>query len=93
MLIALDFDGTYTLEPALWDAMIQLATGFGHEVICVTMRYNNSTEGDPVREVLGDKIKIFFTERHAKGLFMQNLGIVPDVWIDDNPAWIYLNSE
>ena len=38
MLIALDYDKTYTADPALWDNFVDLAQSRGHTVKIVTMR-------------------------------------------------------
>ena len=40
MIIALDYDKTYTADPNLWDAFIKFAVFRGHKVICLTMRYS-----------------------------------------------------
>lgn len=93
MLICLDFDGTYTLAPELWDSLIDLATSQGHEVICATMRFEGS-EGALVKELLGQKVSaIYFTGRKAKQPFLMSLGLVPDVWIDDSPAWLVFDAD
>ena len=88
MLFCLDFDGTYTEDPAFWDLFIQSAHAAGHSVICATMRYE-SLEGDEVKAALGGKVAaIYFTHRQAKQPFLERKGIVPDVWIDDSPRWL-----
>jgi hypothetical protein len=38
MKIALDYDGTYTVDPQFWEDFITLAKVRGHEVVCVTKR-------------------------------------------------------
>ena len=92
MLICLDFDGTYTLDPGFWDAFIALSSRSGHEVICATMRYE-ATEGALVRQELDGKVSaIYFTERKAKKTFLESLGIVPDIWIDDSPSWLIFDA-
>ncbi|MFW9871700.1 MAG: hypothetical protein ACFFG0_01270 [Candidatus Thorarchaeota archaeon] len=87
MLIALDYDFTYTEDPSLWDSFIDLATSKGHSIICVTMRYEN--EGIILKRTIGKKCEIVFTGRKAKLNFLKELNIEPDVWIDDTPKWIY----
>jgi hypothetical protein len=92
MLIALDFDGTYTEDPALWNAFVVTARNRGHKVICCTMRYDR--EGEEVILHLGDKVdQIIFTGRKNKIEFLSNMGISPKVWIDDNPHWIYQDAD
>lgn len=39
MIIALDYDGTYTADPALWDQFILLAIKNNHYVVCCTLRH------------------------------------------------------
>lgn len=87
MLIALDYDDTYTHDPVLWDAFIANAKARGHEVICVTMRY--AKEGMPVVKALSSKVDaIVFTGRTAKARSVHSLGYYPNVWIEDNPNLI-----
>jgi len=90
MLIAIDFDDTYTKDPELWNNFISNAKNRNHEVICVTMRYPE--EGKEVSRTIGMRCKVIFTERQAKKKFLQTMNIRPDVWIDDNPLWIYQNG-
>ena len=90
MLIAIDYDGTYTEDPVMWDVFIAIAKTRGNKVICVTMRYEH--EGVEVMQSIGSNTfidGIYFTGRKAKCPYMSNLGIMPDIWIDDNPEWIY----
>lgn len=90
MLIALDYDGTYTTDPELWDQFIANARMRGHEVYCVTMRYAE-TENEEVETNLGAKVdKIIYTNRKAKkAAFRIQCNKNPDIWIDDNPDWLY----
>jgi hypothetical protein len=91
MMLALDYDETYTRDPAFWDAVIQMATQRGHSVICATMRYEH--EGQDVVRDLGNKVEsIIFTGRKAKYGAVSSAGYVPHIWIDDNPHWIYIDA-
>lgn len=80
MLIALDYDKTYTADPALWDDFVKLAQDYGHTVKIVTMRMPNET-------IVGAPVEVVYTSRKAKSSF-----IAADIWIDDSPAWIYQDS-
>ena len=80
MLLALDYDNTYTADPAMWDDFIQLAQDHGHEVKIVTMRH-------PHEPVAGLQIEIVYTGRKAKAS-----AVSADIWIDDSPAWIFQDS-
>lgn len=87
MLIALDFDGTFTEDPDLWVSFVRFAKRRGHRVICATMRYES--EGKEVAEALAGEVdQIVFTGRKAKRPYLQSVGLEPDVWIDDEPRWI-----
>jgi len=79
MFLALDYDKTYTADPAMWDEFIQLAQGHGHEVKIVTMRYPH--------EAIDVSVDVVYTSRKAKAS-----AVNADIWIDDSPAWIFQDS-
>ena len=92
MLLALDFDETYTRDPIFWDKVIALANQHGHSVICATMRHEH--EGEDVVKALQHKVEdIIFTGRKAKFNFVTEAGYYPSVWIDDQPNWLYVDSQ
>ena len=80
MIIALDYDKTYTADPAMWSDFIQLAQDYGHEVKIVTMRYPHEIIDSP-------PLAVVYTSRKAKGTAFK-----ADIWIDDSPAWIFQDS-
>ena len=87
MILALDFDGTYTADPALWDAFIDAARLRGHEVHVVTMRH----ESEPVR--LGTHVdRVHYTDRKAKAAYMAARGLHVQVWIDDRPDFVLMDA-
>lgn len=90
MIIALDYDRTYTEAPDTWLGIVELLRGAGHEVFCCTMRYPNEVSSMDSR--LLDLVQVVPTSRRAKKDFMQELGVTVSVWIDDNPAFILCNS-
>lgn len=88
MIIALDFDGTHTQDPALWNRFIADSHKSGHRVVVATMRYE-SEAGPVLATVEGiERSDMFFTGRRAKRPHLAALGVLPDVWIDDNPHWV-----
>ena len=89
MIIALDYDGTYTIAPDFWLDFIMTARQAGHRVICVTMR--SMAEAELMDPRLQD-IETICTNRRAKAKVAAEFGIFPHVWIDDNPAWIYCDA-
>lgn len=91
MILALDFDNTYSRDPVMWNAVIGMMQHAGHTVYCVTMR--TPEEGRPVRESLENHVDgIFFTSRKAKRDFMNARQIMVDVWIDDQPAFVLMDA-
>ena len=92
LLIALDYDGTYTANPELWQAFIKYAQKQGHEVIVATMR--NDDELDDMCEVLCGLVnRIIPTNRNAKRTFLKSFGIEPHIWIDDQPHFIVVDAQ
>lgn len=91
MLIAIDYDETYTEDPEFWDLVIGLAVTRGHSVICATMRFEH--EGQEIIDNLKTKVeRIIFTGRKAKVNAVEEAGYYPSVWIDDSPHWLLNNS-
>ncbi len=86
MLIALDYDDTYTRDRKFWVTFIANATGAGHRVICVTAR--TSAEAELMDQIFKELVPVYPTSREQKRPFMQRQGIFVDVWIDDQPEWI-----
>jgi len=80
MRIALDYDHTYTEDPALWQRFISDAVACGHEVKIVTMRY-------PVEAIPSPPAEVVYTSRKAK-----RTCFAADVWIDDSPQWVYSDA-
>jgi acid phosphatase class B len=92
--IGLDYDGTYTADPTLWDRFIDMAYLLGHEVYLVTSR--PAEESDEVYKALADKIPVrnfFYTGGIAKEDYVQNAdNIKIDIWIDNEPEFITENK-
>lgn len=92
MIVALDYDRTYTIDPKAWDIVIATLRKTGHTVIVCTMRYDNE-EGKAVIEDLRHKVSaIYFTGRKGKRDFLAKQGIRPHVWIDDMPEFILMDA-
>jgi hypothetical protein len=87
MIISIDFDDTYTKDPAFWDSFCLNAFRSGHLVYCVSARPEGHME--KVRETIGRIIgreRCFGTGLKPKRDWMkQNTNISIDVWIDDTP--------
>jgi hypothetical protein len=90
LLIALDYDETYTAAPVLWRAFIRMAGAQGHEVICATMR--RESECADMCEQLKALVRVIPTGRKAKGPYLAAIGYEPDIWIDDRPHYVVTDS-
>jgi hypothetical protein len=90
MLIALDYDGTYTADPSFWDRFIAAARAGGHRVFIVTMRF--PFEGADLDRLRSKVDRVVFTCREAKGRHLFRLGHDVDVWIDNHPHHIVQNA-
>ena len=81
MLIALDYDGTYTKDPALWNQFIIDAVAAGHRIVTVTMR--------GPRAALTVPMEVFYTGGTPKADYVKAQGLKVDIWIDDDPWLIH----
>lgn len=88
MNIALDYDLTYTKDPILWAAFVNLARVQGHDVRIVTAR-------NPVLDKIEDvgDIEVIYCDGVAKRFVCHHFNDWdPDVWIDDRPQSVDHNS-
>ena len=83
LIVAMDYDGTYTADPELWQAVIETVKARGHTVYIVTARYRVELGGMP-----DTGCPVVPTGRRAKEPFLRGEGIEVDIWIDDDPAHI-----
>lgn len=89
MRLALDYDKTYTLDKEFWQKFIESAQRCGHEVIICTIRHPELDWHPDFKELaVWYDTKTYFTDGWPKKQFMENEGVVIDVWIDDNPKTI-----
>lgn len=88
LIIALDYDDTYTADPVLWANFIITAHNLGHKVICVTARrdtYENREEMNRNFTHFLINIPIYFCNLKSKQREMDDKGVKVDIWIDDSP--------
>ncbi len=92
MRIALDFDGTYTEHPALWDAFIALAKAHGHTVNVVTLRHpvHDRIGVDRRLEQLG--AGIVYCDGRPKHEVAKERGLSYTIWIEDDPRCVHEGS-
>ena len=87
-IICLDYDGTYTDFSELFDLFIDKAKELGHKVILCTMR--SEAEKDNSLVMLESKLdKVYYSNRRAKQSYLASLGVYPDIWIDDQPHFLF----
>lgn len=89
MLLALDFDETYTKAPSFWDDFTAMARDQGHEVIMATYRHPVA-DWHPLMEDID--MEIYFTDGKAKKPFLAERDVHPDIWIDDRPLTVVEDS-
>ena len=89
-IIALDYDGTITLNVPFWVDFINRAEMAGFAVAIVTMRYPEEKESMDHRILAHPWI--ITTERHAKREFCAAFGVHPAIWIDDQPNFILFDA-
>lgn len=86
MVIAIDYDDTFTAHPDMWRHVIWIMKEYKHRVVCVTNR--ESSQMKDVYEALDGiipKQDIFPAGISLKRPFMENKNIHVDIWIDDMP--------
>lgn len=87
MIIALDFDDTYTQDPALFNAFVSHAKKNGHYVFVVTARSESYGLQDIEDALPG--IEIVATGGEKKRQYLSENGYPnPSIWIDDMPELI-----
>jgi hypothetical protein len=78
MILAIDYDDTYSEFPNEFNILRKIFQKKGHKVYIVTAR-NEDTE--KINEDLSKFDKIFYTAGKAKAATVR-----ADIWIDDNPV-------
>ena len=83
MIIALDFDETFTEDPILWTAFVDRAKTRLHTVTFVTYRQPNGDNSDIEYEAKCLGLDIVYTSGKQKQHHFK-----ADVWIDDSPETV-----
>lgn len=79
MIIAIDYDNTFTLFPKQFTELRESFQKDGHKVFIVTAR-NKDLEPIPFKDTNGFD-KVFYTDGKAKATVVR-----ADIWIDDSPV-------
>lgn len=91
MIIALDYDETFTRCPVGWSTAMAWMKHHGHTIIGCTMRTPAEREGmdDRYFDVCS---AVHFSSRQGKREYLASKSILPHVWIDDTPEFICLDA-
>lgn len=81
LVVSVDYDDTFTLDPSMWRKIIEIIEASGHVVVCCTFR----KEHDEITDFPGE---VFYTGGLPKAQFMEDAGVPVDIWIDDWPELI-----
>lgn len=91
MLVALDYDETFTRCPASWLAVARILRNNGHRIIGCTMR--TPKEQDGMHGGYFDACEtVYFSSRQGKREYLASIDVFPHVWIDDTPEFICLDA-
>ena len=88
LIIAIDFDDTFTASPGLFAEFIRLAKARGHQAYIVSARIDTEENTDYINELLDEEdcqCPIVFSNRGSKIHAMELREIKVDIWIDDQP--------
>lgn len=88
MIIAIDFDNTFTADPDMWKELILIMLAKGHKVICLTNRSNMGEMGAEVIRAIDNLIPIVFAGQAWKNDAALKAGYKVEVFIDDSPETI-----
>jgi len=95
LVIALDYDHTYTADKTLWAAFLNICRLAGHKVVVVTAR-DDRFDKTPCLNTLSVVGSVYYTRGVAKRWWMEQFAAPEhqkiDIWIDDKPEAILQNS-
>lgn len=81
MLIAIDYDKTFTAARGLFSLFMGMCKTHQHQVICVTGR----AVSDPITDI---ECPVVYANGGFKKAAAEAAGYNVDVWIDDEPGYI-----
>jgi hypothetical protein len=99
MLLAIDFDRTFMLDPPLWGAFLKALVLSDHRAIVVTCRTAREDNYELIRDALAragalhSVEDILCTSHRPKRTFAVACGYQVDVWVDDIPEVIGARDE
>jgi hypothetical protein len=90
MIVAIDFDGTYTADPKGWGSVVDTLLARGHTVVCAT-----GNAGKHVRDEMGKRFagQVAVVVGKPKHVACLEIGLSVDVWIDNEPLQSFMSQE
>lgn len=85
LVVAIDYDGTFTADPQCWTAVIHCLRAAGHRVICVSARTEADGSRAELTRALPAGVPILLSEFGQKRQFARSRGWSVDIWIEDHP--------
>lgn len=82
MIIAIDYDKTYSADPEMWLYLRDCMNLRGHQTIIVTRRH----PADPIPDDI--KGPVIYCDNRLKRDVCEELMYQVDIWIDDEPGTI-----
>jgi hypothetical protein len=86
--IAIDFDETYTADPACFAEIVAVLRRYQHRPLIVSCRRNTPKNRNVISEIVGDDLLIILTDLKPKRPFCESMGLPVDIWMDDMPECV-----
>jgi len=92
MNIAIDFDGTWTLDPWFWAFFAGACENDLHKLYIITRREPINDPRDLMsfrnKHNIPYSVEIYFASGQFKRHYAESIGLKIDVWIDDEPGTV-----
>lgn len=87
MLIAIDYDKTWTADPALFKKFVKNLVDSGHKCICVTSRTSDTPDNELANSI-GKYMPVVYAGNASKRKAAERKRYFVNIWIDDNPETV-----
>ena len=84
MIITIDLDGVVPTDEKLWLGLIQMSLQRKHRIVV-----NSGRPKENFPPTLPLSVPLICTSGRAKAKTLENRGVLPDIWIDNQPARIH----